>query len=387
MAYKLAQGICRKQGLPHQILTSLLDLVAIGTVADIVPLVGENRTLVKYGLKMIRSGYRKNLAALIDAAGISRRTFNSENIAFGIGPHLNAAGRLKTAEIAVDLFLTKDPEVLRMRIEELVWCNAERKKIQTEIYEESVFQAEAECQKDHFLTISLEKANEGVTGIACGKIKERYYLPTVIITATGNGQAKGTGRSIEGVDLFRLLQKNQDLFSSFGGHKAACGFTMKQADIRMLRENLRQQAEILYEKDPKLFTRKIVPDMILAPEELSFDLVRQIALLEPFGEGNPSPLAAVFGYMRNGAAMGREEQYYRFDLVMDNGKRLRCVVFNNVEEIRNKAEKGNRGEVMVCGSLQINTFRGNSSLQLLVENICDSSAVKRGRVTENEIRV
>ncbi|MGI6212231.1 MAG: single-stranded-DNA-specific exonuclease RecJ [Anaerovoracaceae bacterium] len=369
VAYKLAQAIVRKTGIRHSILTELLDIVAIGTVADIVPLRDENRTLVKYGLQVINGGYRENLRVLIEAIGLKPGRIRSENIAFGIAPHLNAAGRMEHAGIATEQLLTKDPDVLRERTRELVECNTRRKEVQETIYQEAASQVETDLAEDPFLVIRLDGAHEGVTGIACGKIEETYYRPSVIVTELSAEKAKGTGRSIEGVDLYELLSRERPLFQTFGGHAAACGFTMKPGDIDTLRKDLNEACTELRERDPDLFVRKLHWDISLDAGEINEKLVRELQLLEPCGEGNPSPVIAASGYIRRFGRMGSENQYVRFRLLLDDGRELNCVAFRNPEEVAEQAEACGDRRVLVIGALGINVFRGRSELQLRVSAI------------------
>ena len=237
VAFKLAQTLQKKAGLPKSILSEVLDLVAIGTIGDIMPLVDENRTLVKYGLKVINQGMRPGLKKLIAGAGLTPGNVSSENVGFIIVPHLNASGRIDDASLAVKLLLSEgNDRELSDIVDDIIFKNKERKRIQTETYRSCMELAENE----DFMIIRCDDAHEGIAGIVAGKIKDHFYRPTVICMPSQGeeGLLKGTGRSIEGINLYEMLKKHEELFIKFGGHSGACGFTMKEEDFEELKKGL-----------------------------------------------------------------------------------------------------------------------------------------------------
>jgi single-stranded-DNA-specific exonuclease RecJ len=369
VAFKLAQAIVVTMGLPKSVLTRTLDMVGIGTIGDIVPLIDENRTLAKYGLRAINTSARENLDLLIEGIGLHPGEISTENVSYVIVPHLNAAGRMKHASIAVELFLADDAEMARKNVAILAECNSERKRIQADIFDACVDIVEKEYMDDDLLLIDLQGAHEGITGIVAGKLKEKYYRPAIIVTPTGDGCLKGTGRSIDGVNIFNLLKENEELFDRFGGHAAACGFTMKKENLPALRENLRKGMSRIREMDPSLFENKICAELELGAGDVSLDLVDQLEMLEPCGCANARPLVSFEAWAGDLAKMGNKGQYSRFTATMDDYKRVPCVVFREAAEADAAINASTDGKVNIIGSLSGRTWNGNRTLQMTVENI------------------
>ena len=302
VAFKLAQAVTRKTGISRKKLNSLLDIVGIATVGDIVPLIDENRTLVKYGMDRIRRNERPGLSCLLDAAGIKAETVGSYNIAFGIVPYINSCGRMKRADMGVELLTGFDidrNEKLAASMKEL---NMLRRSTQDEIYNKAVEWLEARaavpadngCGENsgipYFVLYYAGDAHEGVTGIVAGKIKEKYYRPVVIVTDSGNGIVKGTGRSVPGIDLHALLGRYSHLFMRFGGHAGACGFSMSSEHVDHLRECLNDDVRKMLDDRPGLLDYVLVPDAVITGDDVTLELARDVRRMEPFGEGNARPV-------------------------------------------------------------------------------------------------
>lgn len=369
VAFKLAQALVSAAGLPKRILTRTLDLVAIGTVADIVPLKDENRTLVKYGLRVINTGSRRSLQALMDAAHLHGRTVTAEQIAYIIGPHINAAGRVKHAEIAASLFLTEDEDRMRQRASELAECNALRKEQQQEVFEQAMQIVSERLSGDDFLVIDVQGNWEGVAGIAAGKIKELLYKPTVIVTKEANGMLKGTGRCIDGLNLFDLLNEQKEMFTTFGGHAAACGFTLKPEYLDEFRRNLNQRTRAIRAEHPEIFVKRIMPDLRLSAQDASLDLVRQMELLEPCGCENEQPMTAVEGRIEHVSHMGDRGQYLRFQAAMPEFHKLSCIAFHDVRRLEKEIQSTAGQPAEIVGRLQDDEWQGNHQLKMVVEDI------------------
>ena len=369
VAFKLAQVLQRKTGLPKRVLTEVLDLVAIGTIGDIMPLIDENRSLVKFGLKVINQGHRPGLKELIEEAGLTLGNIDSENVGYIIVPHLNATGRIEDASVAVKLLAAdeNDDEIHEL-VSDLIFKNRERKRLQADTYKKCLKLTE----KADFMLIRCDDAHEGIAGIVAGKIKDAFYRPTAIIMPTMGepGLMKGTGRSIEGVSLYDLLKKNEDLFVKFGGHSGACGFTMREEDIETLRANLLKDTAELKNNDPDIFVRKYPYDMELDLSEIDLDLAEQLKLLAPFGAGNPKPVFRMKGVrITDVRFMGDEEQHMRFIARNDSGAMLSCVLFNRASGFRDIIDGGRRFDL--TGTIDVNEWRGKKRLQSTVENIID----------------
>ena len=370
VAFKLAQKLQVKTGLPKSVLTELLDLVAIGTIGDIMPLLDENRTMVKFGLRTVKLGRRYGLRKLIEGAGLDCSEITSEKIGFVIVPHLNASGRIEDASQAVKLLLAEEGSEDADRIvQDLLFKNKERRRLQQESFEA--------CERlidkvDDFLLIKAEDVHEGIAGIVAGKLKDKYYRPTVIVTPSGEEKQylKGTGRSIEGVNLYELLKKQENCFEKFGGHAAACGFLMPQERLAELGRGLLTQMELLRTADPSIFERKYRIDLCLQTSELSIELARQLELLAPFGNKNPRPLFRFDGVTVSDIRyMGENNRHVRFKIASEGETHpLQCVLFHRADEYESLLKPGKQ-LTTVLGTLECQLWQGQARLQIMAEHM------------------
>ncbi len=369
VAFKLAQAITDAAGLPKKMLTRMLDLVALGTIGDVVPLISENRMLVKYGLRAINTSEREALKVLIEKTGLKPGEIKCENVSFVLVPHINAAGRMKSAVLALKLFLAKDRAKMEQYAEELIQCNAERKRLQNEVFENAREQVEKRYADNDFILVDLTDAHEGVAGIAAGKLKEKYGRPSVIVTDNGDGMLKGTGRSPEGIDLYKLLKNEEKWFEHFGGHAAACGFTMRKEGLEEVRTDLNRIAGELKKESPGLFDVTPSADIQLEPDEVTVDFARQLELLEPCGRMNERPLVSVSGVPCNVTRMGTDGKYVRFSIRSVPG--CTFLMFRSAEEkgdaVFGAAEMCN--EITAVGNMFRHEWNGNVSVQIVVEDI------------------
>lgn len=366
VAYKLLQALQRQAGLPRDVIGEALDLAATGTVADIVPLRDENRTIVKYGLCKLNERSRASLAALEEAISLDRIT--SENISFGIAPHINAAGRMEHAAEAVKLLLAdpSDEELIRTQVQKLVGCNSRRKRLQEEAYEKSEAMITGE---ESILCLRVEGIHEGIAGIAAGKLKEACMRPVILTTPGENGFLKGTGRSIPGVDLFRLLDAHRDLFVRMGGHKSACGFTISEENFRVLQPLLEEETRALYEADPSILKQGGEYEMEISPADVTVELAKALEAMEPFGEGNPQPRFLLRRVRITGAAyMGEKGTHARF-MAVRNGCSAPCVLFRRAREYSRQIEGA--AELDLIGTVRAQVWNGRTKVQMIVEEIID----------------
>ena len=362
VAYKLLQALQRQAGLPRSVVGEALDLAATGTVADIVPLKDENRTIVKYGLQKINERGRASLAALEEA--ISLEHISAENISFGIAPHINAAGRMEHAKEAVGMILADDPDTIRTQVGKLVEYNRRRKKLQEDAYEKSEAAISGE---EPIICLRVDGIHEGIAGIAAGKLKETYGRPVILTTPGEDGFLKGTGRSIPGVDLFALLDAHREMFKRVGGHKSACGFTISEDNFRLLQPLLVEETEAIYKADPSLLEAGGEYDLEILPGDVTVALADELARMEPFGEGNPKPrflLPDVF--VSRPYYMGESGTHVRFQAVRD-GQSASCVFFRRAQEYRQKIEGSE--PVSLIGTISAQVWNGRKRVQLIVEEI------------------
>lgn len=364
VAFKLLQAIQRQAGLPRSVVNEVLDLVALGTVADIVPLQDENRTIVKYGLMKLNQKERKSLASLEEA--ISLQKITSENISFGLAPHINAAGRMAHAEEAVKLILAgpDDTATINGQVSALIACNSLRKKKQDEAYEKSEAQI---TEEEPIICLRVDGIHEGIAGIAAGKLKEMHQRPVILTTPGEEGLLKGTGRSIPGVDLFRLLDAHRDMFVRVGGHRSACGFTITEENFEKLTPMLIEETAALYRDDPSILETGGEYDLEISPRDVTIELADALSRMEPFGEGNPQPRFLLRGVqLQRLAFMGENRTHARFMAVRD-GQMVPCVFFRRAQDFRDILE-GN-APVDLIGTVHTQIWNDRKRIQLIVEEI------------------
>ncbi|MBQ6370039.1 MAG: single-stranded-DNA-specific exonuclease RecJ [Firmicutes bacterium] len=364
VAYKLAQAIQRQAGLDRHVIVEILDLVSLGTVADLVPLTDENRTIVKYGLIKINEKTRPGLAALQEA--ISIPVVTSGRISFGIGPHLNAAGRIRHAKEGVKLLLApeSDPQTIRTQVDTLIACNYERKKLQAKAYDKCCEQITGE---EAILCLNVDDLQEGITGNTASRLKEKYNRPVILATPVGDGLLKGSGRSIRGVDLFKLLDRHRDLFVRVGGHKKACGFTISEENFRTIQPLLERETQDLYDADPSILGITGKYDLQIEPEDVTLELARALEVMEPFGEANQQPDFLIENVRINVLQhMGAEDQHVKFAALRD-GARIDCVLFQKAKDYEDKLYGPD--PVSLIGSVEINEWNNNINAQFRVEEI------------------
>ncbi|MCQ4637766.1 single-stranded-DNA-specific exonuclease RecJ [Anaerovorax odorimutans] len=367
VAFKLIQGIQKKADIPRKVLNRALDLVALGTIADVVPLLDENRTLVKHGMHIISSGLRPGLAALIEGISLKRDSLRSDQIAFGVAPHLNAAGRMGDAKIAASLMLEKDKDAVGRQVSQLIDFNKQRKKTQEEAYQLCTQIIDQHLADRNFLVVYAEDVHEGIAGIVAGKLKDKYERPTILVTPSGD-HLKGTGRSVSGVNLYEVLKSHEDLFLRFGGHEGACGFSMEQDKLDTLEDLLEQDMKRMLQEDPELFSRQINADLPLAVGDITLELAQGLELLAPFGSKNPKP----FFLLENVRAarlqpMGADGKHIRFFAISEDGQSLECVLFNRAKDFES-ALYGEKS-INLIGSVDFQEWRGNKRVQFNVESV------------------
>lgn len=369
VAFKFAQGIQRKAGLPKSVLNGVLDLVAIATIGDIVPLINENRTMTKYGMGVINSRRRPGLSRLIEEAGLSTEKIKSENIAYIIVPHLNAAGRLLDARIGVELLTSKDEKQIAESVKVLIQNNRERKRIQEDAFRKCKEVIEAEHTGDLFYIVAPRDIHEGIAGIVAGKIKDEYGKPTIVVTESGEeGFLKGTGRSINSINLYDVLKKHDELFVKFGGHSGACGFLMKANHLSELRSRLNRDIAALYAENSNLFDSSLPVDLVIQEGDIDIRLATELEKMAPFGCQNERPLLQVKGVRPSAVNfMGADQQHVRFAGTANSGKGVLCILFQKAQDYSDILMGGEALDL--AGYPDINVWNGDTKIQFVLKSI------------------
>lgn len=286
VAFKMLMAFYQHLKIEDTPLLQDLDLVALGTMVDVVPLIDENRILVKYGSRGIAKSKKVGFRALLEEIGLKREP-TSYDLGFIIGPRINACGRLRDAQDALELFLTEDIEVARKLVHALSADNKERQAIQESIYREAIAHVEEECLYDNrILVVGKDTWHEGVVGIVASRLTERYHRPTVLLAIKGE-TAKGSARSIRGFDITEALSKIEPLLIRYGGHSQAAGLEIRSSDIKELQRSLSGVAE---EYNDELFTKKMYYDIELGFEHITKNFLNFLKFFEPTGMANPLPV-------------------------------------------------------------------------------------------------
>ncbi|WP_276352777.1 single-stranded-DNA-specific exonuclease RecJ [Cohnella caldifontis] len=364
VAFRLAEVLLRR--LP----VHLADLAAIGTVADLMPLVGENRTIVRLGLARLRTTPTPGIRALAAACGTTPAELSSGRIGFGLAPRLNAGGRLERADGAVRLLTTEDPGEAERLAKDLDRLNALRQRL----VDETLAEAEAlwEERKRSFggdgpsvIVLSRAGWNAGIAGLVASKLVERHYRPAIVLAEDAEkGTAKGSARSIDGFDLYRALADCSEWMEHFGGHQAAAGLTIRTEYIANLEEKLHRLA--LERLKPEDWQPKKQADLVCALEELTLEAAEALAMLEPFGNGHPVPRLLIQGAsVRECRTMGKESQHVRLT-VGQQERKLEAVGFG-WGGLAERLPAGRRVDML--GELGVNEWNGSRKVQFTIQDI------------------
>lgn len=367
VAYKLVEVLYRVSGKSEQevehLQDNLMENVAIATIGDVMDLVGENRVFVKKGLELLKTTKNEGLHALMQCTGVDTSNLNTYHIGFVIGPCINAGGRLDTAKRALELLNASNRREAVTLAADLKELNDSRKEMTEEGVEEAVRQIESSSWKDdQVLVVYLPECHESIAGIIAGRIKERYYRPTFVLTKGETG-VKGSGRSIEAYDMFAEMSRCRELFTKFGGHKLAAGLSLEEENVEVFRKRINELAD-LTEEDLQM---KVSIDMRLPFPYINEELIHELKILEPFGKGNGKPLFAesklrviqprIFGKNRNVLKCRLEDQ---------QGNQMEAVYFGEVEDCLQQMEK--KQIMSFTYYPTVNEYMGKRTIQLTIVN-------------------
>ena len=359
----VAMKLCyAMEGSDEEVMQEFADIAALGTVADMVPLVGENRKIVLYGLKLLNTYRKPGIEAILEKAGLSEKTLDSTSISFGIAPRINAAGRMGTAERALDLLLADDPYSASEMAEEVNVMNSQRHSEEDKIFTEAIAYLQDHPELAHMpiLVVSGEGWHEGVLGIVASKLLERYLRPVIVLTDKGD-LCKGSARSIEGFSIYDAMNSCRDMLNTFGGHELAAGMSIKTEWLDEFREKINEYA---YENASVYPETRI--DCKLNPAGLSMDVLDSIRMMEPFGTGNTSPVFGLYGVVIDSVqGMGNEGRHKRLTFHKDGDRTMVNGIFFNQPEF--PYQRGDKVDLVV--TLGRNEYRGNVSLSVYIRDI------------------
>lgn len=360
VAYKLVQVLYELFGIPSGEWEGMLEFAAMATVGDVMKLQDENRILVKWGLKQLPHTQSLGLKKLVEACGLDIYAVSAYHIGFVVGPCLNASGRLRTAQVALELLLTKDEQQAESMASELKTLNEERKDMTQAGVDEALGQVEELYANDSVLVVFLPDCHESLAGIIAGRVREAWNRPTFILTP-GEECVKGSGRSIEAYHMYQGLCGVQDLLLKFGGHPMAAGFSLEEKDVDQFRRRLNEQADL----KPEDFIPRIWIDVAMPLEYISESLVEELKILEPFGQGNEKPQFAQKNlHIRSMRVLGRNRNAVKLSLVTGQGLSMEGMLFT--EGDRFVEELGSRRGIDVIYYPDINEYNGNRTLQIVI---------------------
>ena len=363
VALKLVSVLYEACGIPEKELEDFLELGAIATVGDVMDLQGENRILVKEGLRRLAHTSNKGLRELIRANGLEDGEITAYHVGFILGPCINASGRLDTAARSLKLLCAETEDEAAKLAGDLTALNQSRKALTEEGKEEAIrIVEETEIGKDRVLVIFLPDCHESLAGIIAGRIREKYNKPVFVLTK-GETAVKGSGRSIESYSMFDELVKCDDLMEQYGGHPMAAGLSIKEENVEEFRRRLNENCT-LTEKD---LMPKILIDVPMPVSYIKKELVEEISLLEPFGKGNTKPLFAQKGlHVLSSRVLGKNRNVAKLQLSDSTGCVIEAVYFGEADEFVNDVK--NCGSIAVTYYPEINRYQGRETLQIVIRN-------------------
>lgn len=357
VAYKFLQLLCPEQ---EQLLEELIEIAAIATIGDVMELLDENRIIVREGLNRLQNTSNLGLKALLQVNELWGKSITAYHIGFVIGPCLNATGRLDVADTALELLLCQDERQAALLAGQLKNLNDSRKNMTEQNVTKAIEQI-GEKPEDRVLVVYLPDCHESLAGIIAGRIKEKYYRPTFVITRAEEG-LKGSGRSIPGYHMHHALTAVSDFLTKFGGHAMAAGLSLKEDKLEALRDKLNENCTLTEEE----LQKKIVIDVPLEFGQCTMEFVRSLELLEPFGNGNSKPVFAQSGvHVLSERIIGKNQNVGKYAVADQMGRRYEIVFFGDLDEFRNCYQIANKIKIVFYPS--INTYMGRESVQFVLQ--------------------
>ena len=357
VTFKVISAIVKKLGLDKNEYLKYLDIVAVGTIADIVPLVGENRIITSNGLELLRNTKNEGLKALMKVARIEK--VDSDNVSFGIAPRINASGRMADATVAVKMLLADNEMEAYKYAKVLDSQNTQRQQVEKEIYNEAIEIIEKEgLDKKKTMVIAGKNWHQGVIGIVASKLTEKYLKPVILLAHDGV-VAKGSGRIPQGISLYEALSNCSELLTTFGGHELAAGLTLEAVNIEKFKEKFEQVISTMKQED---FVRVIDIDCEITKQDVTLETIDTINKLAPFGQKNKKPVFIYKGLKVVSVSTLKEDKHLKFKLAEDNF--TVDSVFFGAGNRRDEVIVGDKIDVAV--NMSLNEFLGKKSVQFLM---------------------
>lgn len=382
VAFKLIQALHIALNIDPSVTLNYLDLVAIGTIADVAPLTNENRILVKHGLEVLSKTSRVGLSELMKVAGVDPSQLDAYHVGFMLAPRINAAGRLSDPSLAADLLLSESQSTAERLAKLLDKENRERQSQEAEILDQALSMIEETSKEDDrpAYVLSSDKWHPGIIGIVASRLVDRFHKPVVVIAVDGD-TGKGSGRSIPGIHLAQALHDCCGLLEKYGGHEGAAGLTILSGNIDGFREQFTEWVRV--KMSDTVPTRVIEIDDELAPDEIDINLARQLEVLAPFGSGNPKPVFSVRSLLPiSHGYVGANKKHLKLRL-KTRGLEVDAMGFNMPSDMVSVSDSGTPLDVVF--NLDINSWNGRESLRLTLKDIRDSAVSSGSSVLSSGI--
>lgn len=365
VAWKLIWALYEKHQIPKEEILEFSEVAAFATVGDVMDLQGENRIIVKEGLKRLPNTRNFGLRALISANGLEGGKITAYHVGFVLGPCINASGRLDTASRSLKLLCDEDMDSAAKDAGDLLALNQSRKAMTEKGREEAVrVIEETGLKKDRVLVVYLPDCHESLAGIIAGRIREKYYKPVFVLTKGEKG-VKGSGRSIETYSMYDELVKCREFLEQFGGHPMAAGLSLKEENVEPFRKRINDCCTLTEEE----LTPKVLIDVPMPISYLTRKLTEELSVLEPFGKGNTKPLFAQKGLrVLDLRILGKNQNVAKMKLLDPQGCSVDAVYFGQAEEFVGYVKS--RGQISVTYYPEINTYQGRENLQIVIRNYC-----------------
>lgn len=363
VALKLIQALTPENEFKESI-NSYLEIVSLATICDIVPLVGENRILVKNGLKIMENGINIGIKNLINVCGLDGKKISSSHIGFALGPRINASGRMGYSKLGVKLFIEQDNKKALEISNMLEEKNIERQLVESRMYKEAedMILSDKHYENEKVLVLASRNWHHGIIGIVASKITEKYYKPTILLAIEDN-EAKGSARSIDGFNIFEGLLECEDILNKFGGHEQAAGLSLDEDKVSILRNRINECADFKLTKENMIENIQI--EFELPEEDISFSLIKELDNLEPFGMENPSPKFLIRNLdIIDIRAIGKERNHLKLSVKGKNT--YECIGFNMGHYIH-KFTKGDKIDIVFA--LDENEYMGNKKIQFILKDM------------------
>lgn len=363
VAWRLTEALYRNAGIPREEFLDLAEFAAVATIGDIMDLTGENRILVKYGLKRLEETKNPGYRALLTVNGLDGKKLTGYHIGFVIGPCINASGRLDTAKRALQLLEAEDRKQAEELAGDLKALNDSRKSLTIKGTEEAIRLIEgSDLKNDKVCVVYLPDCHESLAGIIAGRLKERYFKPCFVLTDAEEG-VKGSGRSIPGYHMYEEMTKVKELFTRFGGHPMAAGLSLPTEHVEKFRTDINAKCTLMEEE----LMPKLSYDAVLPIQYAGEQMIKELELLEPFGKGNEKPVFAAGNLkVRSARIIGKNANVLKLQLEDKNGLRMEAISFGDVKADLEYIES--REQISILYYPDWNEYQGRKTIQLVVKS-------------------